>query len=241
MKPIIGITPDYDPGEGGGDPKYFLREPYITAIEQAGGIPLILPYVDGGQEIALLLKRIHGLLLTGGAFDIDPSYYGESWTVKEGTVKENRTHFEMEITRQALAIDLPILGICGGEQNLNVVLKGSLLQDIKSQKPEAMNHEQKKMKTEPDHLVEILKGTLLHQVVGAGSLQVNSTHHQAVKAPGEGVQVNALAPDGVVEGIESTRHRFVLGVQWHPESLIHHNQGCRRIFEALTKEAGIVS
>jgi len=238
MKPVIGITPDFEQGKEGESDRYFVDEAYLSAIEQAEGIPLILPYADAPEEVALLLDHIHGLIVTGGAFDIDPSYYGEAWTVEKGAIKDRRTRFEMEITKQAMERDLPVLGICGGEQNINVALKGSLYQDIVSQVKGAMNHEQKHEKTRAMHKVKITSGTLLHRILGQEFLEVNSTHHQSVKDPGSGLAVNAVAEDGIIEGIESTQHRFVLGVQWHPEHLLENVPLCRRIFEALVQEAG---
>ncbi|PIV82696.1 MAG: gamma-glutamyl-gamma-aminobutyrate hydrolase [Nitrospirae bacterium CG17_big_fil_post_rev_8_21_14_2_50_50_9] len=237
MKPVIGVTPDFEEGKEKAEAHYFLRERYITAVIKGGGVPLILPYVEGPAEVSLLLDLVHGLLLTGGAFDIDPSFYGEEWTGEKGTVKENRTRFEMEITKQALKRGLPILGICGGEQTINVALNGSLYQDIGTQKHGALDHEQKKPKTEPSHQVRIVPETLLHKIIGEETLQVNSAHHQAVKEIGNGLKVNAEAEDGVIEGIESERRGFVLGVQWHPEFLFERDRGCRRIFEAFIDEA----
>ncbi len=237
MKPFIGVTPDFDDGKEKSRPNYFLYEPYISAIEQAGGLPLILPYINGSEEAGLLLDRIHGLLLTGGDFDIDPSYYGEEWTVEKRVVNERRTRFEIEIARQTLERDLPVLGICGGEQTINVVLQGSLYQDILSQIQGANSHELRRGKSETLHEVEIVPETLLHRIVGEETLHVNSTHHQSIKDLGEGLQINATAGDGVIEGIESVRHGFVLGVQWHPEALFENNSGCRKIFAAFVRKA----
>ncbi|NOY53988.1 MAG: gamma-glutamyl-gamma-aminobutyrate hydrolase family protein [Deltaproteobacteria bacterium] len=235
MKPAIGITPDFEErGEkkAGG---YFLYERYVTAVEEAGGIPLILPYVSTG-EVPRLVDRIDGLIVTGGAFDIDPVLYGEVWSVTEGKVKDRRTAFEMEITRLALVADLPLLGICGGEQLLNVLFGGSLYQDILEQVAGAMNHERKK-EQDPLHTIEVVSGTLLSSIVGRPRLPVNSSHHQSVRKLGEGLIVNARAEDGVVEGIESGRHRFALGVQWHPELIAGEGDGKAKIIKALVGEA----
>lgn len=237
MKPVIGITSDFEVDQDRGQPCYFVWGSYIAAIEEAGGVPLILPYIEDPAGTGLLLGRIHGLMLTGGAFDIDPCHYGEEWTVQKGTVKENRTRFELEITRQAMKSGLPVLGICGGEQNINVALNGSLYQDIRTQRQGALDHEQKKPKAEASHQVRIVPGTLLHRIVGQEIIEVNSTHHQAVKGLGQGLKANALAEDGVIEGVESEGSAFVLGVQWHPEHLFVHDPACRRIFEAFIDEA----
>ncbi|MGH7817439.1 MAG: gamma-glutamyl-gamma-aminobutyrate hydrolase family protein, partial [Candidatus Binatia bacterium] len=133
----------------------------------------------------------------------------------------------------ALKKDLPILGICGGEQALNVVLGGSLYQDIDAQIPNAAEHEQSEKKTYGGHRVHIPNDTRLRAIVRSATLEVNTTHHQAVKQLGKGLIVDAVADDGVIEGIESTRHRFVIGVQWHPEVLAPRRQGHRRIFSAF--------
>jgi putative glutamine amidotransferase len=240
VKPVLGITPDFENETGTGPDKkaarYILWERYVSAVVEAGGAPMILPYVRMPEEVDLYLDRIDGLIVTGGAFDIDPAHYGETWGTAKGTVKETRTAFEMMITRGALERNFPILGICGGEQLLNVLFKGSLYQDILAQVDGAMNHERKKEK-EPLHAVKVLPGTLLETIVGRKTLQVNSSHHQAVREIGEGLRVNAVSEDGIIEGIESGRHRFVLGVQWHPEAQSESEPLCRRIFDALIDAA----
>ncbi len=242
MKPWIGITPDFEeekPASGLSASRYVLPERYVSAVERAGGIPLILPYVEKDEEVSYLLDRIHGLLITGGAFDIDPSFYGEGWTVrKKGDVKQRRTRFEIRITGQALARDLPLLGICGGEQVINVALKGTLVQDILACIPGGVDHESGGTGRGRYHPVRVIPGTRLYRIVGRETIRVNTSHHQAVGDPGEGIRVNAVSGDGVIEGIESTRHRFVLGVQWHPESLFETEPSSRRVLKALIEEAG---
>ncbi len=132
------------------------------------------------------------------------------------TLKPGRTDFELAATRAALAADKPVLGICGGQQLLAVAFGGTLVQHIPDEVPGALPHEQPNPRTEPGHEVSIAAGTLLARIVGTARMAVNSAHHQAVATAGAGV-VNALAPDGVVEGVEHPGHRFALGVQWHPE------------------------
>jgi len=232
MRPVIGITPDYEERTEEREGRYLLGERYAAAVEKAGGIPLILPYISGEREIARFVGGIDGLIVTGGAFDIAPVHYGEVWVVEKGEVKDRRTRFEMKIARRALDEGLPFLGICGGEQLLNVLCRGTLYQDILEQVEGAMNHERKKMK-DPLHSVEIVPGTLLSKIMGTKKLRVNSSHHQAVRKIGERLIVNARSEDGVIEGVESTEHCFVLGVQWHPEALFEREPACRKIFEAL--------
>jgi len=229
--PVIGLTLDREPAGGYSrtHPWYALRENYCAAIVAAGGLPVLLPHEPdlADQYLALLA----GLVVTGGAFDVDPALFGAA--TRHGTVstKDRRTAFELAVTRVALARDLPVLGICGGQQLLNVALGGTLIQHIPDEVPGALAHEQPNPRTEPGHDVRIAAGTLLHRITAADALAVNSAHHQAVKDIGPGVVVDAVAPDGVIEGIEDPRRRFCLGVQWHPEYGL--SEGDRRIFAAF--------
>ncbi|HEY4220465.1 MAG TPA: gamma-glutamyl-gamma-aminobutyrate hydrolase family protein, partial [Myxococcota bacterium] len=172
-----------------------------------------------------------GLIVTGGAFDVDPALFGATSRHETVITKDRRTAFELAVTRGALASDKPVLGICGGQQLLNVVLGGTLIQHIPDEVPNALAHEQPTPRTEPGHTVAIEPGTLLHRITGADHLAVNSAHHQAVKAIGPGIIIDAVAPDGVIEGIEDPRYRFCLGVQWHPEYAL--SRGDTRIFDAF--------
>jgi putative glutamine amidotransferase len=156
--------------------------------------------------------------------------YGEAERHDTVILKAGRTAAEMALTKAALARQKPVLGICGGEQLLAVALGGSLIQHIPDSIADALPHEQPNPRNEPGHSISITPGTKLAQIVGANTMQVNSSHHQAIRSPGVGV-VNAMAPDGVIEGIEDNNYRFCLGVQWHPEYFI--DPGDRRIFEAL--------
>ena len=233
--PVIGITADYAEGiaKAKSEPTLFLAQRYYRAVEQAGATPLVLPPLSSAGAIRQALKLLDGLIISGGGFDIHPSYYGEKPIGELGIVKAQRTEFELDIAAAALKNDLPILGICGGEQALNVVLGGSLYQDIDGQIPNAAEHEQSEKKTYGGHRVHIPNHTRLRAIVRSATLEVNTTHHQAVKQLGKGLIVDAVADDGVIEGIESTRHRFVIGVQWHPEVLAPRRQGHRRIFSAF--------
>jgi putative glutamine amidotransferase len=182
------------------------------------------------------LDRIDALVVTGGAFDVDPSLYGDADRHATVTLKENRTAAELALTNGALARDMPVLGICGGEQLLAVALGGTLIQHIPDAVADALEHEQKNPRHEAGHPVAIRAGTLLHRIVGSAEMQVNSSHHQAVRDPGRFAVVNAVAPDQVIEGVEDSRYRFCLGVQWHPEFFI--DPGDRRIFDALIAACG---
>jgi putative glutamine amidotransferase len=233
-KPRIGLTLDAEgPGGYSAFPWYALRANYATAIAAAGGVPLALPH--HAALAGEMLDTLDGLIVTGGAFDVSPALYGEAAVHGTVTLKQGRTEAELALLRGALARHMPVLGICGGEQLLAVVLGGTLIQHIPDAVPDALPHEQPNPRDEPGHRVVINPGTLLHRIVGATQMQVNSSHHQAVAAPGPGAVVNAVAPDGVIEGIEDPARRFCLGVQWHPE--FHIDQGDRKLFEALIAAA----
>ena len=220
-RPTIGITPDFAENDTqAGPPKYELKVAYADAVLRAGGLPWVLPYVDEPPIIEEYLDRVSGVLVTGGAFDIPPEAYGDTARDGLGALKEGRTRFETALMKGALDRGLPVLGICGGMQLLNVVLGGTLVQDIAREWPGAGPHEQQHDRSQPQHPVDVKKNTLLSRLLGDGQLMVNSTHHQAVKATGAGVRISAAALDGVVEAIESPEHPFAVGVQWHPELLI---------------------
>jgi len=233
-KPLIGITLDSEqPGGYSVYPWYALRTNYAAAIASAGGVPVALPH---HHDLASdLLDAIDGLVVTGGAFDVDPAMYGEAHAHATVTLKAGRTQAERALLDGALARDMPVLGICGGEQLLAVALGGTLIQHIPDSVPNALPHEQPNPRNEAGHAITLVEGTLLHRIVGAAEMQVNSSHHQAVQATGPAAQVNCRAPDGVIEGVEDMRRRFCLGVQWHPEFLI--DPGDARIFAAFIQAA----
>jgi putative glutamine amidotransferase len=228
--PLIGITLDSeDPGGYSNQPWYALRVNYSDAVVRAGGLPLMLPHrPDLAAQYGAL---IDGLVVTGGDFDVDPALFGDAQRHAAVVTKDNRTDFEMAVTQTALERDIPVLGICGGQQLLHVALGGRLIQHIPDAIPGALAHEQPNPRTEAGHEVTVAPGTLLHKIVGTDSLSVNSAHHQAAEDAPAGVVVNALAPDGVIEGIEAPAYRVCLGVQWHPEYTI--SVGDQAIFDAL--------
>ena len=230
-QPVIGLTLDREPPGtySKTHPWYALRENYCAAIVASGGLPILLPHEPERAEDYLAL--LHGLVVTGGAFDVDPALFGAALRHDTVTTKDRRTQFELAITRAAVARDLAVLGLCGGQQLLNVALGGTLIQHIPDEVPGALAHEQPNPRTEPGHDVRIARGTLLHRVTGMDAMQVNSAHHQAVKDPGPGLVVDAVAADGVIEGIEDPRRRYCLGVQWHPEYFL--SDGDRRIFASF--------
>ncbi|MBL41859.1 MAG: gamma-glutamyl-gamma-aminobutyrate hydrolase [Rhodospirillaceae bacterium] len=230
-KPIIGITADYD--QDPINPDYtrsiILRKNYCSVVESAGGLPFILPYTKNlAQEYS---KKIDALIISGGNFDIDPSHFGEATNSSYVKTKPERTDFEISLTKEILNQDKPLLGICGGQQLLHVILGGKLIQHIPDEVESDINHEQPNPRNEPGHQVNVKKETLLYDIVKKDKLNVNSAHHQSVKDEPKGIKINAFAPDGIYEGIECSAYKFCLGVQWHPEYLIDESD--IRIFMAL--------
>lgn len=214
--PIIGFTLDFE--EGGGYSKYpwyALRDNYTHSIAKHGGAPIALPHEVGPVEA--YLDMLDGLVITGGNFDVPPEMYGDTSQHAKTSTKPRRSQFEWAITKGAIERKIPILGICGGQQLLNVILGGTLIQHIPDTVPNALPHEQPNPRHEAGHEVAILANTKLYEIIGKPSASVNSAHHQAVAKVAEGVVINARAPDGVIEGIEYPAHPFCIGVQWHPE------------------------
>ena len=229
-RPSIGLTLDAEPPGGYSKlPWYALRQNYCDVVTRAGGLPVLLPHEP--EQAEAYLDRLDGLIVTGGAFDVDPALFGARARHPTVRTKDRRTAFELAILTGALQRDMVVLGICGGQQLLAVALGGTLIQHIPDAIEGALEHEQPNPRHQPGHAVAIGIGTLLHRIVGTATMQVNSAHHQAVRDPGAFAVVNAVAPDSVIEGVEDARYRFCLGVQWHPEFFI--DPGDRRIFDAL--------
>ncbi len=232
-RPAIGITLDFSRQDR---ELFALRDDYVRAVEDAGGLPLV--FAPGRPEDAPeLLGRVTGLLLTGGG-DVDPRLYGEPPHEKLGPVIPERDAFELALCREALKKRLPLLAICRGQQVLNVATGGTLVQDIPSQLSGVVDHDPDTERWGEAHQVRILPGTRLRAILGTDTVAVNSFHHQAVKEPGEGVIVCARADDGVVEAIEVPAQPFAVGVQWHPEAFWDHGRRFRSLFAALVDAAG---
>lgn len=216
---------------------------YAQAVSAAGGDPAWLEpsLILAARSPEEVLGTLDGLVLTGGA-DIDPRYYGEIVRPEAGVkIDAQRDAAELLLTRAALASEMPIFGICRGIQTLNVAAGGSLHQDLGALPIDASVHRQPRTKAdwEAAHPVTVTKGSRLATLLGGGQAEVNSFHHQAVKAVADDFVVTAQAPDGVIEGIEHRTRSFVLGVQWHPERMVSHSAVQRKLFEALMDAARI--
>lgn len=212
MKPIIGITNliDYQRRS------YWMVPGYMQLIQAAGGIPVILPFTREKEEIETVLNHIDGLLLTGGQ-DIEPSRYGELQLDYCGETSDLRDDFETLLIKRALARDLPILGICRGIQMLNVVLGGSLYQDLSHQHPSLINHHMLPPYNRIAHRVTL--SSHLKDLYHKEEIGVNSYHHQAIKDLAEDLTVMAVSEDNLIEAVSLDSQSFVWAVQWHPEYL----------------------
>ena len=238
-KPVIGITANYAEGEAR------LMDRYYKQVVSAGGVPVLIPPVADKDVIINTLKSIDGLLLTGGG-DINPLWGGEQPSPQLHGVNNVRDLPELLITKLAYNRQIPMLGICRGMQTLATALGGKVMQDIeedfkKQQKAglsagtEPLKHSQDGDRDMLSHVVNISEGSELQEIYeGASSIYVNSFHHQAVKETGPRFHVTATAPDGIIEAMESTEYKSVLGVQWHPEWLMSDG---RRLFRWLVIQA----
>jgi putative glutamine amidotransferase len=226
-RPIIGITL----GDGSEPGVHALRDDYLRSVEQAGAVPVLLPAL-AVADAAPLLERLDGLLLSGGD-DVDPRLYGQEPHLKLRDVDRRRDEFELALVREVLRRDRPLLAICRGQQVLNVAMGGTLLQDIPSELGVVADHDAPGERTVRRHAVEVLAHTRLRAILERSELDVNSIHHQAVARLGAGLAVSARSPeDGVIEGLELPGARFVVAVQWHPESFWNESDSFQRLFDA---------
>ena len=217
-KPIIGITLDEEKsGEYSKFPWYAIRKNYIDSVEKFGGIPF--PLSHNIKKIDEILNIIDGLIITGGNFDIDPKIYGKSNSYSRNN-KDLRTAYELELCKKSLIKNIPVLGICGGQQLINVVFGGTLIQDISNLNYKTLEHEQLNPRNQTSHKVYIDPKTRLKKIIKKRSIEVNSAHHQAVDKLGNSLLISSKSKDGIIESIESTKHKWCIGVQWHPEFLI---------------------
>jgi len=234
-RPLIGITMRLERDTR----RFYLGRDYSEAVHAAGGTPVHLSLIPDADHIAEVVAKLDGILLPGADCDPDPTLYAEEPHPKLGAIVPEKDAVDLAVIEEAERRRLPILGICYGMQILNVARGGSLIQDIPSLVPEALEHQQGIPRERATHTIRIEEGSLLATLNANGSENaVNSHHHQAVNAVGSHFQPVAWASDGMVEAIEDTRPgRFCLGVQWHPELAWKENRFCRSIFEHFVGSA----
>lgn len=223
--PLIGVTTSEvrcieKPVEQGEPPQreMTLGLNYLTAVQQAGGLAVVLPPMHDGT-IEAMLDRLDGICLSGGP-DIHPDGYGEPADPKLGPTWPELDAFELELVRRADERGLPVLGICRGAQALNVARGGTLVQHLPDVTDGTIEHRQTAPARQSTHEVRVEACTALGRVIGAAATAVNSFHHQAADVLGAGLRAVAHAPDGVVEAVEATDRPHVWGVQWHAETLV---------------------
>ena len=214
-KPLIGIGSDVAVRKGERD-SAFMWMTYTEALRKAGAVPVIIPpQPENADEV---VRELDGLLLAGGD-DCDPAAYGEQRHPSVDPVMEPRRQTnDISLARAARQHGIPTLGICLGMQVMNVSAGGTLVQDIASQMETDIDHVSPPL-ARKRHDVIIEKGTKLAGIIGERELNVNSSHHQAIRKVGSGLRITALAPDGVIEGLEDAALPFYVGVQWHPEDM----------------------
>lgn len=214
-----------------------LTAAYVTALESAGLIPLIVPPLSSERAAAAVLDCVSGLVLTGGE-DVDPARYGEKRHEKVRSVNAARDATEAALVEAAKARGMPVLAICRGIQILNVALGGTLVQDISSQCDTDIAHDEDRPRDSRSHEISIEPGSLIAGAIGTERCTVNSFHHQSVKDVADGMRVSARSPDGIIEGIESTdKDWWVLAVQWHPEEMTNSPEPWDRgLFKAFARK-----
>ncbi len=211
-----------------------MPDSYIRAVELTGGVPLLIPVSGSISTLGSLYDRVDGVLMAGGP-DVDPIEYGQERHPMLRKVTPSRDRMELALLERAFRDGKPLFCICRGLQVLNVALGGTLWQDLSAQVPGARKHD-----CHPDnppdqltHEVVIEPESRLSTVVGEDEIAVNSLHHQAIDRVGDSLRVTARATDGIIEAVEGTGNRFLLGVQWHPEWLAHDHESARKLFVAF--------
>jgi len=225
MRPLIGVTCSADDA---GRP--VVRTAYVQALHRAGGLPVALPFLDSAAEAAALLARLDGVLLTGSE-DLDPALWDEPLHPQADLMHPHRQRTELLICRELLRSELPLLGICGGMQNLAVAAGGSIHQHLPDLGTEILDHAVGV--DGAHHAVTVEPDSMLAELVGS-SLTTNTAHHQAVAVPGPGMDVTARSEDGVIEAYELHDRSFAVCVQWHPERMLDE-AGQRHLFSSLVQ------
>lgn len=232
-RPLIGLIPSYENEED----RQAVNMRYVRAVLQAGGAPFVLPLCDDAETVRKFAQLCDGVLFTGGD-DVHPRYYGCCLHEHCGTLTPIRDSFEIAFAKEFLKSEKPFLGICRGIQLINVMYGGTLYQDICAEYKAGCAHRQSAPYNVPFHSVSLVKGGALEALCGKTDLQVNSMHHQSVKALGKHLSAEAFAPDGVVEALSATDRAFGVAVQWHPEHLAEKGDTASlKLFEAFVGAA----
>jgi putative glutamine amidotransferase len=245
-RPVIGVPTQTLQSLGGVSAEipasWVMSQRYVVTLTNAGAIPWLIPLIDE-DTLRGIYDNLDGVFLPGGA-DIDPVSYGQDPHPLCDKTDKERDRVELALAKWAIDEGKPVLGVCRGMQLINLAAGGTLYQDLAEQMAGSIKHDyfpfgaQNFRRDHLAHEVEVVPGTRLADVFGAGPLRVNSMHHQGVRDLGDGLAVNATSSDGLIEGVEGGNGSYVVGVQWHPEALTDHDEKARRLFEDFVAEAG---
>ena len=229
--PTLAIPPGAKP------PRFGINQSYIRALAAAGCAPVLIPLLDDDERLRAIYERLDGIVFPGGA-DVAPEEYGEQAIDNLNIIEAPRDRTELTLARWAYDDDLPTLGICRGQQVLNVALGGSLYQDLRYQGVTQVEHSDAdgRARTAMIHRVRLDPDSRLAQLIDETSIDVNSLHHQAVKAVAPQLRVTGTSEDGVIESLESDDRRFLIAVQWHPEE-IDSLPWVQRLFSGFARAA----
>lgn len=216
--------------------RVYVNKEYVTAVGKSGGVPLLLPVTADEVSVAEYTDLCDGFLFSGG-IDINPRFFNRQPHPRLGRVNTEVDLFQLALIKKVLASGKPLLCICRGIQLLNVALGGDLYQDMEEVEGDVLQHEQHAPKYDAIHEVRFTEGSFLHTLFGA-SVYTNSYHHQSVKLTGSGLVATGYTADGVVEAVEAEKHKFCVGVQWHPEMMLANSDEMGVLFKALIRAAG---
>ncbi len=229
---MIGVVPLFDEDRD----SYWMVPGYMKGIEEAGGIPVMLPLTTDEEDIRTFAETFDGFLFTGGQ-DVNPAVYGEKAESVCGKPCDERDQMEKLLFAEILGLDKPVFGICRGIQLFNTLLGGTLYQDLPSQRHSDINHKQKPPYDQPVHLVTIEKEGPLYSIFHAETLPVNSYHHQAIKILSDQLVCAAKAEDGLIEAVYMPGKRWVIAVQWHPEFIFHRDPAHFKLFQEFVMQS----
>ncbi|OBR90040.1 putative glutamine amidotransferasec [Clostridium ragsdalei P11] len=234
MNTIIGISGNILAMEGGPVPgmkRTYVNSDYVSSVTLAGASPIILPVIENEEYIFDQVKRVDGIIISGG-YDVNPILYGEEPRKAQGFTSYELDNFNFKLIKAACSLKKPILGICRGLQIINVYFGGTLYQDLDDKDGFYIKHSQDSSRSFTSHTIFVKKDSILYPILGEKSM-VNSFHHQGIKDLAKGFKVGSVAKDGVIESIEKTKDNFILGVQWHPEGLAGNSEQMLEIFKKL--------
>ena len=231
MRPVIGLIPLFDDDKN----SYWMLPGYMQVLEKCMGLPIMLPLTTDKSELDEAYELCDGILFTGG-HDVSPSVYGEDIKSTCGDTCEARDLMESYLLDKCISDDKPIFGICRGIQFINAYLGGTLYQDLPTEYGSETEHHMSPPYDRAAHKIEVLEGTRLSNIIGAGIHSVNSYHHQAIKELSPRLEKLAISEDGLIEAIAVKNHRFAIGVQWHPEFSYEDSEESMKLLKAFIKE-----